>query len=268
MRYKTTIDTLLQIGEHLTTPNNPLRFHKNLIAPLMEKFEELFLLRELLGDDMAMLELARNKYYPETLKGWISIAEVYKRLGAYNEAFRIYDYINNKYYSDLPNLEKPFLLKESYPLYYDSIVGDYGQKRDLDKNLVLALIRAESGFNPRAHSWADAYGLMQIVPRTARSLAAKLAMPFNDPTELFNPDLNIDLGTLYLYDLLRQFDGIFEHAVAAYNAGPHRVSRWKEFLNSDDIDFFVENIEYTQTRNYTRRVMKNYWIYTMLDEII
>ncbi len=267
MRFKTTIDTMLQIENRLRVQYNPLRFHTNLMATLMERFEELFLIKDLLGDDFAMLELAQNKYYPKTLKGWISVAEVYKRLGAYNEAFRIYDYIDKKYYTDLTNLEKPFLLKESYPLYYNSIVGEYGRRRDIDKNLVLALIRAESSFNRRAHSWADAYGLMQIIPRTAKSLAAKLDMTYSEPEELFDPRLNIRLGTLYLRDLLKQFDGTFENAVAAYNAGPHRVSRWKKFKDSSDIDFFVENIEYTQTRNYTRRVMKNYWIYNMLDGV-
>ena len=209
----------------------------------------------------------RIKYYPKILKEWISLAEVYKKLGAYNEAFRIYDYIDNKYYSDLTNLEKPFLLKESYPLYYNLIIGKYGRQRDLDKNLVLALIRAESSFNRRAHSWADAYGLMQIIPRTAKALFAKMDMTYSEPETLFDPNINIKLGTLYLKDLLSQFDGTFEHAVAAYNAGPHRVSRWKKFKDSSEIDYFVENIEYTQTRNYTRRVMKNYWIYMILDGV-
>jgi len=267
MRFKSTIDTMLQIENRLSTPNNPLRFHTNLMAPLMERFEDLFLIKELLGDDLAMMELARNKHYPKTLKGWISVAEVYKRLGAYNEAFRIYDYIDKKYYNDITALEKPFLLKESYPLYYNTIIGKYGRQRNIDKNLVLALIRAESSFNRRAHSWADAYGLMQIIPRTAKSLAAKLDMTYSEPEVLFDPAVNIRLGTLYLQDLLRQFDGTFENAVAAYNAGPHRVTRWKKFKDSSDIDFFVENIEYTQTRNYTRRVMKNYWIYKMLDGV-
>lgn len=263
--YESQIDMLYQIKEKLADTKNPLRFYTDSMAPLMEKFEELFLIRELMGEDIALRELSEKKYYPKTLKGWISLAEIYKKLGAYNHAFKIYDYINNKHFADLPSLDKPFLMKESYPLYYDNIVDNFGVSRDLDKNLVLALIRAESSFNRRAHSGANAFGLMQIIPRTAKSLAMQVDVNYKIPSDLFNPELNINLGSLYLKNLLNQFDNTQEYAIAAYNAGPHRVSRWLKFKYSDDIDFFVENIEYTQTRNYVRRVMRNYWIYQLLD---
>ncbi len=259
--------SLSHIKEMLADSKNPLRFYTDSMEPVMDRFEKLFLIREVLGEDVALTELSEKKYSPETLKGWISLAEIYKKLGAYNHAFRIYDYINNKHFSDLTTLEKPFLLKESYPLYYDNIIGNYGLVRDLDKNLVLALIRAESGFNRRAHSWADAYGLMQIIPRTARALASELNVVCTIPNDLFDPVININFGTHYLNTLFRQFGNKPEYALAAYNAGPHRVQRWKTFKFSDDIDFFVENIEYSQTRTYVRRVMRNYWIYTLLEQV-
>jgi TolA-binding protein len=260
-------DSLYHIKEMLADSKNPLRFYADSMEPLMDQFEELFLIREILGEDVALNELSGKKYFPETLKGWISLAEIYKKLGAYNHAFRIYDYINNEHFSDLTTLEKPFLLKESYPLYYDNIIEGYGSIRNLDNNIVLALIRAESGFNRRAHSWADAYGLMQIIPRTAKALALELNIVCTIPTDLFDPEVNINLGTHYLKTLFQQFEYKPEYALAAYNAGPHRVQRWKTFKFSDDIDFFVENIEYSQTRTYVRRVMRNYWIYTLLDQV-
>jgi TolA-binding protein len=260
-------DSLHHIRVMLGDSKNPLRFYADSMEPLMDQFEQLFLIREILGEDVALNELSEKKYFPETLKGWISLAETYKKLGAYNHAFRIYDYINNKHFSDLSILEKPFLLKESYPLYYDNIVEGYGTIRNLDNNLVLALILAESGFNRRAHSWANAYGLMQIVPRTARAIADELNFVCTLPTDLFDPEININFGTHYLKTLLRQFENKPEYALAAYNAGPHRVQRWKSFKFSDEIDFFVENIEYSQTRTYVRRVMRNYWIYSLLDQV-
>jgi len=261
------INSLSHIKERLADTKNPLRFYTDTMEGVMNRFEDLFLIREILGDDVALAELSEKKYNPKTLKGWIALAEIYKKLGAYNHAFRIYDYINNNHFSDLTTLEKPFLLKESYPLYYDNIIEGYGSDRNLDKNLVLALIRAESGFNRMAHSWANAYGLMQIIPRTARALASELEVNCTIPTDLFDPGININLGTHYLYSLLRQFNNKPEYALAGYNAGPHRVLRWKKFKFSDDIDFFVENIEYSQTRTYVRRVMRNYWIYTILDQV-
>lgn len=267
MLYEDEINSLHNFQERLADTKNPLRFYTDTMAPLMERFEKLFLIRELLGEDVALQELSEKKYYPKTLKGWISLAEIYKKLGAYNQAFRIYDYIDNKHFADLTKLEKPFLLKEAYPLYYDNIIGNYQIIRELDNNLVLAIIRAESGFNRHAHSWANAYGLMQIIPGTAAALASELNLTYKGADDLFNPDLNINLGTYYLKQLLDQFGNRPELALAGYNAGPHRVKRWKTFKNSEDIDFFVENIEYSQTRNYVRRVMSNYWIYSLLDKV-
>ena len=267
MMYQADLDSVYQIKNRLADPKNPLRFHIRELASTLNQFEDLFLIRELLGDDIAMQELSENKYYPKTLKGWIALAEVYKKLGAYNESYRIYDYINKKHFGDLREMEKPYLVKESYPLYFNALAGQYGEIRNLDKNLIMALIRAESGFNPRAHSWANAYGLMQIIPPTAKALALQLEEPYSNPEVLFDPEFNINLGTLYLSNLLIKFENKVEYALAAYNAGEHRVTRWEKFKDADDLDFFVENIEYTQTRNYVRRVMMNYWIYHLLEDV-
>lgn len=265
--YQADLDSVYQIKSRLADHKNPLRFHTRELAAIISRFEDLFLIRELLGDELAMQELSEKKYYPKTLKGWIALAEVYKKLGAYNESYRIYDYIDKKHFADLSEMEKPYLLKESYPLYFNALAGHYGELRNLDKNLVMALIRAESGFNPRAHSWADAYGLMQIIPPTAKALAGQLDEPLNNPEGLYDPELNINLGTFYLSKLLSKFENKVEYALAAYNAGEHRVARWEKFRDAGDLDFFVENIEYTQTRNYVRRVMMNYWIYRLLENV-
>ena len=266
MMYKNQIDSVNRISDQLGSEINPLRFSIAEMNQMIEKFSDLFLIRELLGYDIALQELAGSKYYPASLEGWIALAETYKRLGAYNRAYQVYDYIDNNHFSDLETIEKPFLLKEAYPLYYDNIIEIYGVVRDLNKNLVLALIRAESSFNSQAHSWADAYGLMQIIPRTAKALATELEIDLKNTDELFDPELNINLGTQYLKNLLMRFDNRPEYAIAAYNAGPHRVERWQKYRDSEDVDFFVENIEYSQTRNYVRKVMKNYWIYLLLEE--
>jgi len=267
MMYQAALDSIYQIKSRLADHKNPLRFHTHELVAIINQFEDLFLIRELLGDELAMQELSGKKYYPETLKGWIALAEVYKKLGAYNESYRIYDYIDKKHFADLSEMEKPYMLKESYPLYFNALAGHYGEMRNLDKNLVMALIRAESGFNPRAHSWADAYGLMQIIPPTAKALAGQLDKPLINPEGLYDPELNINLGTFYLSKLLSKFENKYEYAVAAYNAGEHRVARWEKFRDAGDLDFFVENIEYTQTRNYVRRVMMNYWIYRLLENV-
>jgi soluble lytic murein transglycosylase len=106
---------------------------------------------------------------------------------------------------------------------------------------------------------------MQLVPLTAGDMAflARLNLYSNDL--LLSPDVNIHLGSLYIKQLNRQFTGVNEKILAAYNAGPHRVKRWSKIPGSEQIDVFIENIEYSETRDYVRKVMKNYWAYKLLN---
>jgi soluble lytic murein transglycosylase len=261
------IDSMFNFKKRLAQIDNPLRQYAVTISPYMTKFKKLFVVHELLSDSYSYQEVNEKKYRASSVGEWIALAEIHKRLGAYNRAFQIYDYLDNKHFYEMDNLEKPFLLKEAFPLYYDSQVSEYAKQRQVDRKLILAVIRAESAYNKRAHSWADAYGLMQIIPRTAAEIAGELSVPYEDPENLYNADLNINMGTYYLKKLLRQFNNTYEYALAAYNAGPHRVTKWLKILPENDIDVFVENIEFSQTRNYVRKVLRNYWIYSFLEEV-
>ncbi len=267
LQVSTSIDQIVDSHGKLKQKENPLRQYMQSMENVMDNFARLFVIQDLLGDSYAHAELEEKKYRATNLGEWIALAEVYKRLEAYHRAYRVYDYINSKYFADLPNEEKPFLLKESYPLYYDNIIDRYCKLRFLDKNMILAIIRAESGYDRHAHSWADAYGLMQLIPPTANAVADEINLNLTSTKMLFDAELNINLGTYYFKKLLDQFDNRAEYALAAYNAGPHRVNRWQNITPDDEIDLFVENIEFSQTRNYVRKVMRNYWIYSFLDKI-
>ena len=101
---------------------------------------------------------------------------------------------------------------------------DESQRHGLDPALVLALIHVESRFKPRAVSHAGAIGLMQLLPGTAEEQAGKLGLEWEGPDSLYDPVLNVRLGTAYVKRLQNRF-GNLEHALAAYNAGPTRISR-------------------------------------------
>ena len=265
--YRKVIDPLLDLPQKLSSTSNPIKSYAESINLWLSEFEKVFIIREVLGDNFALQEISENYHQPASLKEWVALAEMYKRFGAFSRSFRIYDYINQKYFNDLDNLDKPFMLKESYPLYYDHLLADYCAKRNLDLNLVLALIREESAYDFQVRSYANAYGLMQIIPQTASEIAEELGIHFTKPENLFNAELNINMGTYYLRKLLNYFNDTVEYALAAYNAGPHRVIRWKKTDYNQDMDVFIENIEFQQTGNYVRRVMKNYLIYSILNEI-
>ncbi|MBW2733053.1 MAG: lytic transglycosylase domain-containing protein [Deltaproteobacteria bacterium] len=105
------------------------------------------------------------------------------------------------------------------------LVHEIAARHGVEKSLVLGVIQVESSFSPEARSHAGARGLMQLMPRTAASLARRLGY---DEYELTDPRFNVDAGTYYLAYLLRLFDGDQSLALAAYNAGPGRVRRWQK----------------------------------------
>jgi len=118
-----------------------------------------------------------------------------------------------------------------------------------------AIIRAESAWTSDARSGANAYGLMQLLPGTAKQLAAAEGVSYSGANDLFDPDTNIKLGTLYLGKVAARFDGSPWLGSAAYNAGPAAVDKWVNARDSLDPDFFIETIPYKETREYVSRVL-------------
>lgn len=148
--------------------------------------------------------------------------------------------------------------------WWDTIKAE-SAKNNLDPYLVASLIRQESEFNPSAVSYADAWGLMQLLPRVGRSMARELGMRNFRTYQLLDPETNIRLGTRYLRQMLDKFGGVQEYALAAYNAGDNRVTDWKANGPYSGMDDFVESIPFTQTRNYVESVLRNEEAYRAID---
>ncbi len=164
---------------------------------------------------------------------------------------------------------------ESVPLVYWRIlfpepwwntIQAEAAKNSLDPYLVASLIRQESEFDPNAISYANAWGLMQILPSEGRVLAREEGIAHFQTFQLLNPNLNIRLGTRYLRELLDKFGGVQEYALAAYNAGDYRVTDWKAAGPYSGIDEFVESIPFTQTREYVEAILRNEEIYRSIDD--
>ena len=265
LMHKSDFDDTLGILSKFEKSSKKLTYYASGFTSLIEKFEETFEVKEILGEKYAFGAMEDIKLVAKSREEWIALAEIYKRLKAYGKAFKTYDFINRKFYANQPYVDKAFILKERFPYYYDSIVLKNTQNTKIEPELILALMKQESTFDFNAHSWANAYGLMQLIPSTAREMAALKKIELKENKQLFDPELNIKLGTHYLKQLSKRFKGKKELVLAAYNAGPHRVKRWKKMPGSDQMDVFIENVEYSQTRDYVRKVMKNYWAYKLLQ---
>lgn len=149
-----------------------------------------------------------------------------------------------------------------YPVVYQSLVLEGARDNHLDPAYVMAIIRTESLFRADVHSPANAVGLMQLLPGTARKVAREMGLSRPGIDDLEQPATNIPLGTHYLREQLDRFDDNLALASAAYNAGPHRVSRWLgETERAVDADIWVENIPYTETRNYVQRAMSHMTVF-------
>jgi len=140
-----------------------------------------------------------------------------------------------------------------YPRAYWDLFHSAAERRNLDPWLVLALARQESLFNPYATSVSNARGLMQLIPSTAHKVAAEAGVNPDD-LQLYDPSVNVALGTTYLRNLMQLFRGNEFNVVAAYNGGEHAVQRWRAMYPGDD-DEWVENIGYSQTRDYVKKVI-------------
>lgn len=144
-----------------------------------------------------------------------------------------------------------------YPLTNWDQISSWAKHRNLDAYQVAGFIRQETVFNPRAKSGANAYGLMQLLLPTARIIAKKYgsSMVPNSPEDLYQPALNIELGTAFIRDLYDKF-GQVEYVAVAYNAGPNRVSPWRASL-PPEIDEFVEAIPFKETKGYVQGIIRN-----------
>lgn len=134
----------------------------------------------------------------------------------------------------------------------------------LDPALLFALMRQESGFNPRAQSQAGAVGLMQLMPATATALAADLQLIDKEKLALFDPVLNLTLAQRYVSDLLKDpnVKGDIMMLAIAYNAGPGNLAKYRASWNYEqDPLLFMESIPGLETRQFIERVLTNYWLY-------
>jgi len=153
--------------------------------------------------------------------------------------------------------------KLAYPAPFQQIVQREAKRTGQSSALIYAIMREESAFDPDAESVADAYGLMQLIVPTAKSIARPLGLPA-DRASLKRPSVNIALGTGELARLANAFPENTLLAIPAYNAGPGNPKRWLRERPNADFDLWVELIPYVETRRYVERVLSSRAAYAFL----
>ena len=156
------------------------------------------------------------------------------------------------------------MLTKVYKLEYTEYIKKYANEYNVDEYLIYAIIKAESNFNQDAVSHRGAKGLMQLMYSTAEDISKRIDIELNEDN-ILDPDININLGTKYISMLIQKYNNI-NLALAAYNAGSGNVDGWieKGTLKSDGSD--IENVPFTETNNYVRKILRDYEIYKNIYE--
>ncbi len=208
-------------------------------------------------DDWALEELGVvSSVAPNSPRINLAIAKIYRGRNDNVQALNIL----KRSYPDYSQMKPEEMRKDEwdvfYPLAYWDIIAQSARARSLDPYQVAGLIRQESVFNPRAVSSARAYGLMQVVVPTGVLTAKKYGVDRAVTMDsLFEPRLNIQLGTAFLKDQIDKY-GRIEYVAAAYNAGPGRVVQWRASLPLE-LDEWAEAVPFRETRLYIQGVVRN-----------
>ncbi len=222
-------------------PTEPAIERARLLSDLGLDEAALFELNASVGDEsprraataLRGLILARQGERRESLR---HLASAFPALGSANQ-------------SELPELA----LELYYPLDYADTVRQLARSQGLPASLVFGIIHQESAFDRKAVSRAGARGLMQLMPPTAREVSRKLRLPYS-LSRMTDADFSVRLGTTYFRQVLEMFDGQLEVALAGYNAGPTRIRRlW--LLSPGEVDTFVEDLSFDETKIYVKRIL-------------
>lgn len=157
-----------------------------------------------------------------------------------------------------------YILKKVYKTDYSEYVYKYSKENDIDPLLTFAIIKAESNFKRNIKSKSGAIGLMQLMESTATEEANEVGEEIIVTESLYNPEMNIRIGTKYFAKLMKKYNQNYLLALAAYNAGIGNVDSWiKEGIIKEDASD-IENIPFKETNNYVRKIVRDYKIYQEL----
>ncbi len=224
--------------------------------PLPEGFERVKALISLgliedAGTELAFVRKTSGKGKPNP-----GLARLYLEIGNHNAAMSLY---NSSMLKRSPDSRRAWAIL--YPQAFGELILKYSEKAGVDPSLAFAVMRAESSFSPAATSPVGARGLMQLMPHTAALVLHEKKI---DPDRLYDPELNIRLGTKHLRELIDSYSGNLVAVIASYNAGAHNVNRWLKTYSALQMEEFIESIPFGETRDYVKKVLASADLYKKL----
>lgn len=190
-------------------------------------------------------------------------AELLDHIGAYWLSHNILRRKLSEYRKIQPVNDGLYYWKLAYPRPFEPLVENASSETGIEKELIWAIMREESGFSVQAESFANALGLMQILLKTGQGMAKADELPLSRQKAM-EPQLNILLGTRFLAQLFEKSKVVHALVPAGYNAGRGALERWLKARGDLSLDLFIEAIPFEETRGYTKRVNAAYATYQFL----
>ena len=245
---------LAQLGEQATVPTSVVEAAGPRPAPPPTE-RQIAMLLALGLNDLALAEAQfARRVFGDSPALQATVALAHHRAGRLRPAINAMKRAYPQYLASGGQALPPDVLRVIFPIDYWQQLEGSAKRRGLDPYLVVALAAQESTFDAGIASSAGAIGLMQIMPATGRSVARQLGIKPFSTKRLTDPEVNMAIGTEYFGDLIAQF-GHAAYALAGYNAGGHRVTRWKAERPGLPIDEWIDDIPFPETQNYVKRIL-------------
>jgi soluble lytic murein transglycosylase len=214
------------------------------------------------GDELARDERGfLNRH--DKASAFAMLLDRYRKAGNYNRPWMLAVSYSGSALDGPPEADAERWWQNAYPRAYRELVEKYQALGDNPDGYLYSIMRKESGFDPHDLSYADAQGLLQMIPPTTQRVARTLGIPY-DAGKLYEPEYNVQTGSWYIGHLLAKFKTQIPIGAGSFNSGPRPVMKWVDTNGDRDIDELVELVPYTQTREYMKKVTENYARYRYL----
>ncbi|MGE0396114.1 MAG: transglycosylase SLT domain-containing protein [Kofleriaceae bacterium] len=234
--------------------------------PLIQKADELIAAG--MGTD-AGIELHRDEraFLKRNPRGaaFAMLLDRYRKAGNFNRPWMLAVVYQGGALNGPPIDDARRWWENAYPRAYRELVEKHQHLGKNPDGYLYAIMRKESGFDPHVLSYADAQGLLQMIPATTRRVAKELGIPY-DAGSLYDPEFNVKTGSWYIGHVLNKFKLQIPLGSGSFNSGPRPVMRWIDKWGDREIDELVELVPYTQTREYMKKVTENFARYQYLYE--
>ena len=215
---------------------------------------------EALSKLLTQSALNYRKQKDQTAAGWITLFKFFAKGGLYAKLYETMGQVTSEMRKNIVEGQPELLFPQPFYEAVQAAAANY----KVDEQLIYAIMRQESAFDPKARSGADAFGLMQVLPEIAEDIAFKQKITYLHMDDLYDPRVNVPIGALHIRDLLKRHKNQFILAVASYNASEKAIANWMKTRFRGDALEFIEEIPYEETRVYVRLVMRNWIFYSLL----